>query len=211
MRTQSQSKTTTDHSEIREWVETRGGHPACVRGTGNRGDIGLLRIDYPGYSGKQTLQKISWDEFFGKFDERHLAFVYQDKPESRFSKLVDAVEEPMPRKRAAATSKKATAKKATAKKAAKMATDHEEIREWVERRGGHPACVKGTGGKSDPGMLRIDYPGYSGEDTLASLSWDKWFKGFEANKLAFLYQDTPRSRFSKLVERSAKKTAAKKG
>lgn len=83
---------TTDHEEIRQWVEQRGGTPACVKGTGNKGDIGLLRIDYPGYSGEETLQPIEWDEFFEKFEEQKLAFLHQDETadgkQSRFSKLI---------------------------------------------------------------------------------------------------------------------------
>jgi len=88
----SSGNTTTDHEEIRQWVEERGGHPACVRGTGAKGDTGLLRIDYPGYSGQETLEEISWDEFFDKFDEEGLAFLHQDQTackQSRFSKLID--------------------------------------------------------------------------------------------------------------------------
>jgi hypothetical protein len=85
-------------------------------------------------------------------------------------------------------------------------TDHEFIRKWVEERGGTPACVKGTGGGSDPGMIRIDFPGWSGEESLQPISWDEWFKAFDDNKLAFLYQDTTKggeeSRFNKLVNRS---------
>src|SRR5690606_20567104 len=84
--------TTTDHDTIRQWVESRGGHPACVKGTGGKNDIGMLRIDYPGYSGKQTLQRIDWTDFFKKFDSERLAFLYQEKTatgrQSRFSKLV---------------------------------------------------------------------------------------------------------------------------
>ncbi|HEX8523374.1 MAG TPA: hypothetical protein VF669_14060 [Tepidisphaeraceae bacterium] len=82
------SETTTDHEEIRKWVEERGGHPACVRGTGDSEDVGLLRIDYPGYSGEDKLQEITWEEFFEKFEESKLAFLYQDEKDSRFSKLV---------------------------------------------------------------------------------------------------------------------------
>jgi anaerobic selenocysteine-containing dehydrogenase len=87
-----ESKTTTDHEEIRRWVEERGGHPARVEGTN------LLRIDYPGFSGEQRLEEISWDEFFEIFDENNLKFLYQentkDGGKSRFSKLVgrDSVE-----------------------------------------------------------------------------------------------------------------------
>jgi hypothetical protein len=87
-----EAKTTTDHNQIRKWAEQRGAHPATVEGTGGRNDAGLLRIDYPGYRGKQSLREISWDEFFKKFDENNLAFLYQEKTAtgrtSRFSKLV---------------------------------------------------------------------------------------------------------------------------
>ena len=87
-----ESKTTTDHNEIRKWVEARGGHPATVKRTGDDADPGVLRIDFPGYSGGDSLEPISWDAFFEKFDEKHLAFLYQDKTrdgeESRFFKLV---------------------------------------------------------------------------------------------------------------------------
>ena len=88
----STSKTTTNHNEIQRWVEERGGHPARVKGTENKKSAGVLRIDYPGYSGEESLEPITWDEFFDGFDENDLAFLYQDKTadgkQSRFSKLV---------------------------------------------------------------------------------------------------------------------------
>lgn len=81
-------------------------------------------------------------------------------------------------------------------------TDHQTIQDWVEARGGHPAHVKRTGNDSqDPGILRIDYPGFSGEGSLEALDWDTWFDAFESNQLAFLYQQEKDSRFSKLVRR----------
>jgi len=52
----SEAKTTTDHREIQKWVEARGGIPAHVKRTGRgRGDLGVLRIDYPGFSGEESL------------------------------------------------------------------------------------------------------------------------------------------------------------
>ena len=96
-------------------------------------------------------------------------------------------------------------------------TDHEEIRSWVEERGGRPARVKGTAEDKSSGVLVIDYPGYSGEDTLEPISWEEFFEGFEENNLAFLYQDETsggkESRFSKLVSRetSEEKKAARSG
>jgi hypothetical protein len=87
------ARTTTDHAAIRNWAEKRNGHPAKVRGTGRRNDPGMLRIDFPGYSGEDTLEEISWDDFFKKFDESELAFLYQeeagDGEQSRFCKFVD--------------------------------------------------------------------------------------------------------------------------
>lgn len=86
-------------------------------------------------------------------------------------------------------------------------TDHDEIRRWVDERGGHPARVKGTNKGKTAGVLRIDYPGYSGKDSLEEISWEEFFDGFEKNELAFLYQEETKdgelSRFSKLVARNA--------
>jgi hypothetical protein len=84
---------TTDHEFIRRWTEERGGHPAHVLGTGREGgDAGLLRIDFPGFSGEGKLEEISWEQFFDKFDDAELEFVYQEKTAegelSRFNKLV---------------------------------------------------------------------------------------------------------------------------
>lgn len=87
-----QSKTTTDHEVIRKWVEKRSGSPATVKSTASDEDAGILRIDFPGYGGKESLEHISWDAFFAKFEEKQLAFLYQDELKSgetsRFFKFV---------------------------------------------------------------------------------------------------------------------------
>lgn len=84
-------------------------------------------------------------------------------------------------------------------------TDHDEIRKWVEERDGKPARVKTTGDKADPGLLRINFPGYGRRDTLEDISWEEFFEKFDSKKLAFLYQDTlkngEQSRFFKFVNR----------
>jgi hypothetical protein len=91
--------------------------------------------------------------------------------------------------------------------AAQVSTDHDFIRHWVEDRGGKPAVVKRTHGKRGPGVFRIDYPGFSGEDTLEAVDWEEFFDVFDRRKLAFLYQektaDGKPSRFSKLVRRDS--------
>ena len=94
---------------------------------------------------------------------------------------------------------------------AKQTTDHDEIRNWVEERGGNPARVKGTGKNDSLGVLRIDYPGYEGEDTLEEITWDEFFDAFDANELAFLYDDDEDSRFSKLISRDADDKSQGKG
>ena len=87
----STTRTTTDHDEIRRWVEEHGGKPATVRGTGD-GEPGILRVDFPGGAGEDQLEHISWDDWFRKFDEENLAFLYQDQKasgeDSTFFKLV---------------------------------------------------------------------------------------------------------------------------
>lgn len=91
----SNAKVTTDHAKIRKWVEARRGVPVHVQSTGTADDVGLLRIDFPERDEKddEQLEEISWDEFFEKFDEKRLAFVYQDKTaagkKSRFNKFVN--------------------------------------------------------------------------------------------------------------------------
>lgn len=88
----------------------------------------------------------------------------------------------------------------------RMITDHQEIRRWAEERGAKPACVRGTGGGDDAGIVRLDFPGYSGADSLEHIGWDEWFDKFERSNLALLVQDTTaggeKSNFNKLVSRT---------
>jgi hypothetical protein len=91
----------------------------------------------------------------------------------------------------------------------KVTTNHKEIRRWMEERDGEPATVKSTESNGNPGILRVDYPGYGGEDRLEKISWEAFFEAFDKNKLAFLYQDDKDSRFSKFIDReSTKQTRA---
>lgn len=88
----AQAQTTTDHDVIRRWTEDRGGRPATVKRTAGE-EPGILRIDFPGYSGEESLEKIGWDDFFDKFEEQDLAFLDQETTDdgelSRFCKLVN--------------------------------------------------------------------------------------------------------------------------
>jgi hypothetical protein len=87
----SDAKTTQNHDTIRRWAQQRGGHPASVNGTGHaRGDAGILRLDFE--PADANLHEIGWEEFFTKFDEANLSFLYQDETgdgkKSRFHKFI---------------------------------------------------------------------------------------------------------------------------
>jgi hypothetical protein len=87
---------------------------------------------------------------------------------------------------------------------AKTTANHDEIRKWVEKRGGHPAVVASTENKDGSGgLLRIDFdePGGNDDDRLHRITWDEFFKIFDENGIAFLYDPEGDSRFSKFVSK----------
>lgn len=87
----STSETTIDHDTIRKWIEDRGGVPTVVKGTEDDEGEGILRVDFA--ERDEKLEEISWDEFFDTFEDRGLAFLYQeetaDGKESRFFRFVN--------------------------------------------------------------------------------------------------------------------------
>lgn len=82
-------KTTTDHKEIRKWIETHNGVPTVIENTEEGKGAGLLRVHFPEASDDGQFKKIGWDKFFETFDEKKLAFIYQDDKESTFHKFID--------------------------------------------------------------------------------------------------------------------------
>lgn len=83
------AQSTTDHHTIRRWIEERGGRPAVVKASHQPGEGGILRVDFA--EPDESLEPIGWDEFFKTFEERKLAFLYQDTihgEPSRFCKFV---------------------------------------------------------------------------------------------------------------------------
>ncbi|MGC2744006.1 MAG: hypothetical protein WA672_12510 [Candidatus Angelobacter sp.] len=92
--------------------------------------------------------------------------------------------------------------------------DHGEIRQWAEERNARPACVRGTGGGEDVGMIRLDFPGFSGEQSLEHIEWDDWFQKFDESGLTLLVQDTTadgqQSNFNKLVSRETAESTRKR-
>jgi hypothetical protein len=90
----SSAEKTTDHETIKAWVEERGGRPARVaKSSGGKEDKGggILRIDFQ--EPDESLEEITWEEFFEIFEENKLAFLHQDQTSSgktsRFVKFVN--------------------------------------------------------------------------------------------------------------------------
>ena len=123
----------------------------------------------------------------------------------------------MPAKKKVAASKKSAAKSAgrgnSSSAGSNVTTDHDEIRRWAEERGAKPSCVRGTGGKGDTGMIRLDFPGYSGGDSLEEIEWENWFQKFDEQGLALLYQEKTargqKSNFNKLIARETAEANAR--
>jgi Rho termination factor, N-terminal domain len=74
---QGRSLATTSHEVIRAWAEARNGVPATVEGTEHGDHLGVLRLDFGGDS--DSLEHVSWDEWFATFDVRKLNFIYQEE------------------------------------------------------------------------------------------------------------------------------------
>jgi hypothetical protein len=97
----SKERVLTDHEEILQWAEERGAKPGRVRGTGGNGDVGIIRLMFPNYSESEedSLEEISWDDWFNEFDKRNLALIVQEETasgtKSNFNKIVsrETVEE----------------------------------------------------------------------------------------------------------------------
>ncbi|PYB73988.1 hypothetical protein DMY87_09725 [Rhizobium wuzhouense] len=83
----SSARQTTDHQEIRRWIEEREGTPSRVK---DSPEGGLLRVDFG--EQEERLERMDWEEFFSVFEKSDLAFLHQDRTAdgkiSRFNKFV---------------------------------------------------------------------------------------------------------------------------
>lgn len=81
--------------------------------------------------------------------------------------------------------------------------DHETIRTWVERRGSTAARVT-EAADDDPGSLAV-VPEDTDDDSVERIPWEEFFRIFEEENLAFVYQaerDDPDERwFCRFVDR----------
>ena len=62
-------KLTADHAEIRGWVEEHGGHPGLIETGDGRERLAVAFDD-------GDCRRVSWEEFFERFDRESLAFAY---------------------------------------------------------------------------------------------------------------------------------------
>lgn len=72
-----QTLATRSHEVIRHWAEDRKAEPATVPGTEHGNRAGVLRFNFPGYGG-ESLEALSWDDWFKTFDDRELVFLFQE-------------------------------------------------------------------------------------------------------------------------------------
>lgn len=86
------TRATSDHETIRQWVAERGGAPAMVRRVGQPAE-GALLINFPNDGSDGPVIDISWADFFQRFEDRNLAFVYReslpDAEDAHYYQLVD--------------------------------------------------------------------------------------------------------------------------
>jgi len=84
------AKVTTDHNVILRWAQDRGGRPAAVTLRPGHNHTPSVSIDFPGHPAHATIAEawsasgasiapLTWDEFFEKFEQDGLAFLYQER------------------------------------------------------------------------------------------------------------------------------------
>jgi hypothetical protein len=67
----AQQRRTIKHDVIKAWAEAHGGSPARVRTTTDSLRIKISDDD-------RMLETVAWDEWFKIFDEKELAFVFEE-------------------------------------------------------------------------------------------------------------------------------------
>ncbi len=75
---ETRSRITADHDEIRSWVEDRGGTPVRARPSGAPEELGVPEIDFLHGRGDRSLEPVDWDQWFEMFDMYELAVLFRD-------------------------------------------------------------------------------------------------------------------------------------
>lgn len=77
-------KVTTVHAEIQTWAERYRGRPEIIDDQRAGSDRVGIRIHFPGQFDEaispRVRRRVTWEEFFEKFDQLEYAFIYYDPP-----------------------------------------------------------------------------------------------------------------------------------
>jgi hypothetical protein len=79
----------------------------------------------------------------------------------------------------------------------KVTVDKATMKQWIEAHQGWPALVKSSNRAGAGRMLRIGFPDVEEREQLMKITWEEFFRIFEQENLAFLYQEPPRSELSR--------------
>ncbi|WP_440006977.1 hypothetical protein [Halomicrococcus sp. SG-WS-1] len=86
-----ESKITTDRETIRNWADERNLEP--VRRTTAGTEEPSVRLVHDAETGRSGHEEVSWDEFFDRFEDEQLAFMYQEfdsvDDEVEFAEVID--------------------------------------------------------------------------------------------------------------------------
>ncbi len=86
----AQGKITTDRETIKQWILAHKGWPAIKLMQTADSIETVLAIVFPGDKNEDVLRRLSWEEFFQKFDQLKLVFLYEEvtdrlKPELSYA------------------------------------------------------------------------------------------------------------------------------
>nr|WP_246447448.1 hypothetical protein [Micromonospora polyrhachis] len=70
-----------------------------------------------------------------------------------------------------------------------VTTNHDVIQRWARARNAKPATIQGTEHDGRPGVLTFNFPGWREGGKIQQITWDDWFKTFDARRVNFIYQE----------------------
>lgn len=79
---------TTDHDEIRLWIQRHHGAPARVSDPAEVRAAGALLVDFLGVRSGHGFEHVSWVDWFAWFDSHALCFRYPDDANSLAFQLI---------------------------------------------------------------------------------------------------------------------------
>jgi hypothetical protein len=93
----------------------------------------------------------------------------------------------------------------------KVTIDHDEVRRWVEARGGWPAMVQRAGAPGSPGELRVGFPDSARDEKVNEISWGEFLQKFDEGHVALEYEERDEegglSEFHQLIPRQQAENA----